>query len=61
LESLQFSEQLLKEFENDNNVTDSLQLQITDSHIVIAATQNEFSNPTYNRKIKVMKVPITGK
>jgi hypothetical protein len=49
----------LKEFENDKNLTDSLQLQITDSHIMIAATQNKAANPTSNRQIKIIKVPIT--
>jgi hypothetical protein len=39
--------------------TDSLQVQITDSHIIIAATSNEdVEEDGYKSSIKVMKVPI---
>jgi hypothetical protein len=38
--------------------TDSLQVQITDSHIIIAATSNEWVGDGCKSSIKVMKVPI---
>jgi hypothetical protein len=43
LKSFEFSCLLLKEFENDNNSNETLQVQITDSQIVIAATRNKWN------------------
>jgi hypothetical protein len=40
--------------------TDSLQLQITNSHITIATTQNEKVDSKTKRIIKLMKVPIVA-
>jgi hypothetical protein len=37
---------------------DSLQVQITDSHIIIAATSNEIVDGKWKSTIKVMKVAI---
>ena len=39
--------------------TDSLQVQITDSHIIIAATNNEKVEDGHKSSIKVMKVAIS--
>jgi hypothetical protein len=38
--------------------TDSLYLQITHSHITIAAAQNEFDDPKFKHSIKLMKVDL---
>jgi hypothetical protein len=38
--------------------TDSLQLQITDSHINVATTQNELVDSKRKIAIKLMKIPI---
>jgi hypothetical protein len=38
--------------------TDSLQVQITDSHIIIAATSNEDVDDGYKSSIQVRKVAI---
>jgi hypothetical protein len=59
LESLKFSVQVLldvKEYEFD--LSDKLQLQITDSHIIVATTQNELVDSKCKSSIKLMKVPI---
>ena len=57
LKSQQFSLKLLIEAKEDYwNYTDSLQLQITPSDIVIATTQNKDFGSTYKRSVKVMKV-----
>lgn len=59
LESKKFSLKLLFEAEEGEygNFSDSLQLQITHSDIVIAATQNIYVNRRHlKRKLKVMKV-----
>ena len=59
--SFKFSVQhLLDAKEDDVNLTDSLQLQITHSHITIATTQNEKVNSKWNSCIKLMKVPIVS-
>ena len=58
---LKFSVQhLLDAKEEYGNVTDSLQLQITNSHITIATTQNEKVDGKWNHCIKLMKVPIVA-
>jgi hypothetical protein len=57
LESLKFSVQhLLDTIEWFGNLSDSLQLQITNSHITIAVAHN----PSDQSKIKLMKVPIAA-
>ena len=53
-------QQLLDAKEDGFNTTDSLQLQITHSHIKIATTQNEYVNSKYKSCIKLMKVPIVS-
>ena len=60
LESFKFSVQHLLDAKEDLvNFTDSLQLQITHSHITIATTQNEeVDEGKYKSCIKLMKVPI---
>jgi hypothetical protein len=60
LESLQFSVQYLLEVRDEGNFTDSLQLQITHSHITIAATQNDKVDSKFKSCIKLMKVPIVA-
>jgi hypothetical protein len=59
---LKFSVQhLLDAKEYYQNLTDSLQLQITNSHITIATTQNvEVDDDKYKSIIKLMKVPIVA-
>jgi hypothetical protein len=42
------------------NKSDSLQLQITNSHITIATTQNEKVDGEWKSIIKLMKVPIVA-
>ena len=56
LESLKFSVQHLLEARELFNYSDSLQLQITNSHIMIATTHN----PSDQSKIKLMEVPIAA-
>ena len=60
LKSQKFSLKLLLEAKEDRwNFSDSLQLQITPSEVVIATTQNErigFGN--YKRSVKAMKVKV---
>jgi hypothetical protein len=59
LKSKEFSlKHLLDAKESDWNFTDSLQLQITNSHITVATTQNERNDSKYKSIIKLMKVPI---
>jgi hypothetical protein len=53
-------QQLLDAKEDGGNLTDSLQLQITHSHITIATTQNEGAYPKFKSSIKLMKVPIVA-
>jgi hypothetical protein len=54
-----FSLKPLLEAEEDNwNNTDSLQLQITPSDIVIATTQNVRVGGNYKRSVRVMKVKV---
>ena len=48
---------LLKADEHEGNLNDSLQLKITNSHIVIATTQNEKVYGKFKSSIKVIKVP----
>jgi hypothetical protein len=62
LEPFKFSVQHLLDAREDwSNLTDSLQLQITHSHITIATTQNEeVDYPKYKSTIKLMKVPIVA-
>jgi hypothetical protein len=58
---LKFSVQHLLDAKEDGwNLTDSLQLQITDSHITIATTQNEYVDSKTKSIIKLMKVPIVA-
>jgi hypothetical protein len=58
---LKFSVQHLLDAKEDWGVsTDSLQLQITNSHITIATTQNEWVDSKYKSIIKLMKVPIVA-
>jgi hypothetical protein len=58
---LKFSVQhLLDAKEEYANLTDSLQLQITNSHITIATTHNEKVYPGWKSIIKLMKVPIVA-
>jgi hypothetical protein len=40
------------------NLTDSLQLQITDSHIIIPTTHNEKVDGKRKKSIKMMRVPF---
>ena len=54
LPSNQFTIEDLLEAKDEGNYTDSLQVQITPSQIVIAATQNRKKKAS----IKLMKVPI---
>ena len=42
------------------NFSDSLQLQITDSHIMVAATHNKYVDSKGKGSIKLMKVPIVA-
>jgi hypothetical protein len=57
LESFKFSVQhLLDAIELSGNLSYSLQVQITNCHITIAATHN----PSGQNKIKLMKVPIAA-
>jgi hypothetical protein len=60
LKSQKFSLKLLIEAKEDVwNYTDSLQLQITPSEVVIATTQNERVEGGYcKRSVKVMKVKV---
>jgi hypothetical protein len=52
---------LLDAKEDGGNLTDSLQLQITNSHITIATTHNEAVNyPKFKSIIKLKKVPIVA-
>jgi hypothetical protein len=60
LMSGKFSVQHLLDAIDGSNLTDSLQVQITHSHITIAATQNEKVNGKWNHCIKLMKVPIVA-
>ena len=53
-------QQLLDAKEDGGNLTDSLQLQITHSHITIATTQNEKFDSKIKSSIKLMKVPIVA-
>jgi hypothetical protein len=46
----------VKEYEFD--LSDKLQLQITDSHIIVATTQNELVDSKCKSSIMLMKVPI---
>ena len=57
-EDKQFSIQHLLEAEESSwgNFTDSLQLQVTQDHVLIAAIENQ--EPS-KRGIKVMRVPLT--
>ena len=57
-EDKQFSIQHLLEVEESSwgNFTDSLQLQVTQDHVLIAAIENQ--EPS-RRGIKVMRVPLT--
>ena len=59
LKSQQFSLELLLEARDYGNFPDSLQFQVTSSHIVIATTQNEkIREEKWKRGLKVMKVKI---
>ena len=59
LNTKHFSLKLLLEAEEDSwNLTDSLQLQITSSDIVIATIQNEKIGRKYKSSVKVMKVKV---
>ena len=59
MKSQKFSLKLLLEAKEDSyNFSDSLQLQITPSDIVIATTQNEKVGDKYKRSVKVMKVKV---
>jgi hypothetical protein len=60
LMSGKFSVQHLLDAKDGSNLTDSLQLQITHSHITIAATQNETIDGKWKSIIKLMKVPIVA-
>jgi hypothetical protein len=60
LMSGKFSVQHLLDAKDGSNLTDSLQLQITHSHITIAATQNDWVDSKYKSIIKLMKVPIVA-
>ena len=61
LMQLKFSVQHLLDAKEDSwNYTDSLQLQITNSHITIATTQNEWVDSKTKSIIKLMKVPIVA-
>ena len=61
LMSGKFSVQHLLDAKDGWNLTDSLQVQITHSHITIAATQNEkVDDDKYKSSIKLMKVPIVA-
>jgi hypothetical protein len=60
LVSLKFSVQHLLYAKDGSNSTDSLQLQITNSHITIASTQNEGIYPKFKSSIKLIKVPIVA-
>ena len=57
LTSSKFSLQRLLDTK-DGGPTDSLQVQITDSHIIIAATTNEWVDDGLKSSIKVRKVEI---
>jgi hypothetical protein len=45
-----------------DNLTDSLQLQLTNSYIKIATIQNEYESvdDKYKSSIKLMKIPIVA-
>jgi hypothetical protein len=59
LESKQFSiKHLLDAKEIMWNLTDSLQLQITDSSIIIATTHNEKVDGKKKKTVKMMRVPF---
>jgi hypothetical protein len=58
LTSSKFSLQRLLHTIGDSR-TDSLQVQITDSHIIIAANSNERVDGKWKSSIKVMKVAIS--
>jgi hypothetical protein len=60
LKSQKFSLKLLLEAKEDYNLnlTDSLQLQITPSEVVIATAQNEYIGDKYKRSVRVMKVKV---
>jgi hypothetical protein len=61
LKSNKFSlKHLLDAKESSGNFTGSLQLQITDSHITVATTQNESMYSGHKSIIKLMKVPIVA-
>ena len=55
-----FSIQHLLDAESKNYYNDSLQLQITDSHITIATTKNGGGFDMYTGSIKLIKVPIVA-
>ena len=59
LNTKQFSLKLLLEAKEESwNLTDSLQLQITSSDIVIATTQNKYTRRKYNSSVKIMKMKV---
>jgi hypothetical protein len=60
LESKQFIVSHLLEFNSDDyyNLTDTLLVLITPSHIVIAVVQNQLLNRNWKGSIKFMKIPI---
>ena len=60
LESKQFIVQDLIEVKFDDyyNNTDTLQVLITPSQIIISAVQNELLNGNWKGSIKLMKIPI---
>jgi hypothetical protein len=61
LVSLEFSVQhLLDAKEEYTTFTDSLHLQINNSYITIATTQNVEINSKWYHSIKLMKVPIVS-
>jgi hypothetical protein len=63
LKSKQFSLKHLLDAKEESifaNFSDSLQLQITDSHITVATTQNEYIDSKCKGIIKLMKVPIVA-
>jgi hypothetical protein len=59
LESKKFTIQQLLDYENDcDNLTESLQVLVTPSQIIIAVAQNELEEIGYKGSIKLMKVAI---
>jgi hypothetical protein len=60
LKSKQFSMKQLLDAKDGWNYSDSIQLQITDSHITVASTQNEYIDSKRKSIIKLMKVPIVA-